>query len=492
MTKKIHFVVLLLLLIPFDSIAQSNKQKLPPNFLFVMVDDQAYDALGFYDRYPFLETPNMDRLAREGANFTNFFVTQSLCSPSRASFLTGTYPHVHGATQNKGQLDPNWEAYPSYTSILQQQGYETAMVGKIHMAHYRGKKHVRPGFDYWFSFIGQGKYFDPMVNENGKDYREKGYMTDILTNKAVEWLKEKRNVNKPFNLCLWHKAVHGPHSPAPRHSNIYKKEDIPKPPFNTHEENFSGKPEWQRIKAFSSKHEKYQRVDSLPKKSWPIREEKTKKMLETLIAVDESLGKVLETLEEIGELENTVVVFTSDNGYFMGEHTYSDKRIAYEPSMRIPMLIRYPKMIKPGIEIKEMCLNIDMAPTFLDLSNSNIPSYMQGESMVPLLKENKEVAWRDAAMFEYYVDDKYPNAGPDMLAVRTERYKLVDNFLKDDIDELYDLKKDPGEMNNLINNSEFDDVEKNLRNTLAKLRDKYKYNVDRDWWLRQVVNQSPK
>ena len=215
-------------------------------------------------------------------------------------------------------------------------------------------------------------------------------------------------------------------------------------------------------------------------------------MLETLIAVDESLGKVLETLEEIGELENTVVVFTSDNGYFMGEHTYSDKRIAYEPSMRIPMLIRYPKMIKPGIEIKEMCLNIDMAPTFLDLSNSNIPSYMQGESMVPLLKENKEVAWRDAAMFEYYVDDKYPNAGPDMLAVRTERYKLVDNFLKDDIDELYDLKKDPGEMNNLINNSEFDDVEKNLRNTLAKLRDKYKYNVDRDWWLRQVVNQSPK
>lgn len=149
-------------------------------------------------------------------------------------------------------------------------------------------------------------------------------------------------------------------------------------------------------------------------------------------------------------------------------------------------------MIKPGIEIKEMCLNIDMAPTFLDLSNSNIPSYMQGESMVPLLKENKEVAWRDAAMFEYYVDDKYPNAGPDMLAVRTERYKLVDNFLKDDIDELYDLKKDPGEMNNLINNSEFDDVEKNLRNTLAKLRDKYKYNVDRDWWLRQVVNQSPK
>lgn len=487
----------MLVLASFIACQPGNKsdeqQETPPNFLFVMVDDQPYDALGIYDRYPFLETPNMDRLAKEGANFTNFFVTQSICSPSRASFLTGTYPHIHGVNQNNPNVDPNWEDYPPYTSFLQEQGYETAMVGKIHMAHYQGEKHIRPGFDYWYSFIGQGDYFDPMVNDNGEEYQEKGYMTDILTDKAIEWLKERRNENQPFNLCLWHKAVHEPHAPAPRHTGLYESDELPEPPYNMHRETFAGKPEWQRIKAYNSKWREYQPVDSLPMKSWPFKEEKFKDLLRTLIAVDESLGKVLDTLEEMGELDNTVVVFTSDNGYFMGEHTYWDKRIAYEHSMRIPMLIRFPELIKPGTDIGELCLNIDMAPTFLDLSNSEVPGYMQGESMVPLFNnEKKDVDWRDAVMFEYYVDDAYPYAGPDMLAIRTDRFKLVDNFLEDDIDELYDLKNDPGEMNNLIDASEYEDVERRLRGELENLKDKYEYNSDRDWWLKQVVNGTQK
>lgn len=461
-----------------------------PNFLFVLVDDQPYDALGMYDRYPFLETPNLDKLAMEGVNFTNYFATQSICSPSRASFLTGKFAHIHGVNQNNHRVDPDWDSYPSYTSHLQNAGYETAMIGKIHMAHFKGEKHIRPGFDYWYSFIGQGDYFDPMINDNGIEYQEKGYMTDILTDKTIHWLKNERNKNKPFSLNLWHKAIHEDHSPAPRHEGIYANEDLPEPPFGMHTETFLGKPEWQRKKVFERKWREHMPIPSeLDEQEWPIKEEKFLKMLECILAVDESLGKVLAALEEEGELENTVVIFSSDNGYFMGEHTYHDKRIAYESSMRIPMIIRYPRLIEQGSEIDALCMNVDMAPTILELAGVKIPEYMQGKSKVNLM-EQKEENWRDAVLFQYYVDDAYPYAGPDMLAVRTDRFKLVDNFLEDDIDELYDLELDPGEMNNLISNPDYDEVEKQLRERLNALKEEYKYNPDRDWWLRQVV-QNP-
>ena len=203
-----------------------------PNFLFVLVDDQPFDAVGFMGRYPFLKTPNIDRLYNEGANVENFFVTQSICSPSRASFLTGTYPHIHGANQNNKHVDPNWDAFAPYTVHLQNAGYETAHIGKIHMAHKKGKDHIRPGFDYWYSFIGQGKYIDPPVNDNGKEYIEEGYMTDILTDKAIAWLNEKRDPSKPFSLNLWHKAVHEPHLPAERHKDLYEEAVLPPPPYD--------------------------------------------------------------------------------------------------------------------------------------------------------------------------------------------------------------------------------------------------------------------
>ena len=485
-TNYLLFLFVAMMALSFGS-CQEEKQK-QPNFLFVLVDDQPYDALESSGRYPFLKTPNMQRLSDEGATFENYFVTQSICSPSRASFLTGTYPHIHGVNQNNKHVDPNWERYQPYNAHLQRAGYQTAHVGKIHMAHYRNEKHIRPGFDYWFSFIGQGQYFDPMVNDNGKEYQEEGYMTDILTDKAISWLKEKRDPNKPFSLNLWHKAVHENHSPAPRHDKIFKDDSLPTPPYDTHLENFAGKPQWQRIKAWDSKWKEYVPADTLAPKKWPIKGDKFKKLLECLLAVDESLGKVLKTLEEMGELENTVVIYSSDNGYFMGEHGYWDKRIAYESSMRIPMLIRYPKVIKPGTVIKKNALNIDLAPTILELSGVEIPEYMQGKSMVTLFnpKEDSE-EWRSSFMFEYYVDDAYPYAGPNMLAIRSEKYKLVDAFLEDDIDELYDIQNDPGEMNNLINNPTYDAVEKQLREELETLKKKYNYNSDRDWWLRTQV-----
>ena len=459
-----------------------------PNFLFILVDDQPFDALQSSGRYPFLKTPNMQRLEDEGAKFDNFYVTQSICSPSRASFLTGTYPHIHGVNQNNRHVDPDWENYQPYNLFLQRAGYETAHIGKIHMAHYHNEKHIRPGFDYWYSFIGQGEYFDPMVNDNGKEYQENGYMTDILTEKAVGWLRERRDPNKPFSLNLWHKAVHEDHSPAPRHENLYANDSLPVPPYGTHLENFKGKPEWQRVKAWDSKWKEYVHTDSIMPKQWPIKGDKFKKLLECLAAVDESLGKVLKTLDEQGELDNTVVIYSSDNGYFMGEHGYWDKRIAYDNSMKIPMLIRYPKAIAPGTKIDEIALNIDMAPTILDWAGLEIPEYMQGKSMANLFNdaiENNE--WRQSFMFEYYIDDAYPYAGPNMLAIRTKKYKLVDALLLDDIDELYDLENDPGEMTNLIDDPKYQEIEDNLRLELEKLREKYRYNPDRDWWLRTQI-----
>jgi N-acetylglucosamine-6-sulfatase len=487
---KLSFLVILITSLLASCENKVGKEELKkPNFLFVLVDDQPFDALESSGRYPFLKTPNMQRLENEGAKFENYFVTQSICSPSRASFLTGTYPHIHGVNQNNKHVDPDWETYQPYNSHLQKAGYQTAHVGKIHMAHFEGKKHIRPGFDYWYSFIGQGEYFDPMVNDNGKEYQEKGYMTDILTDKAISWLKEKRDPNKPFSLNLWHKAVHENHSPAPRHKNIYGKHSLPVPPYNTHLENFKGKPEWQRIKSWDSEWKSYVHSDTITPKKWPIKGDKFKTLLECLLAVDESLGKVLATLEEIGELDNTVIIYSSDNGYFMGEHGYWDKRIAYENSMRIPMLIRYPKKIKSGTIIKENALNIDLAPTILELANVKIPKYVQGESMVKLFNKDEKTNWRNSFMFEYYVDDDYPYAGPNMLALRTEKYKLVDAFLTNDIDELYDLENDPGEMTNLINNPKYKDIEKQLRLELNKLREQYQYNTDRDWWLRTKLSQ---
>jgi len=459
-----------------------------PNILFVLVDDQPFDALGVNGRYPFLQTPNMDRLAAEGALFENFFCTQSICSPSRASFLTGTYPHIHGVNQNNRHVDPNWSAVPPISVHLQEAGYQTAHIGKIHMAHLKGKKHIRPGFDYWYSFIGQGEYFDPMVNDNGREYQETGYMTDILTEKAVNWLEKERDASRPFYLNLWHKGVHEDHSPAPRHQDLYKEYQLPTPPYDTHLETFKGKPEWQRIKAYDSVWRSYQPIPELPVKEWPIKGGKFMKLLKCLKAVDESLGTVLAKLDELGELDNTIIVFSSDNGYFMGEHTYWDKRIAYENSMRIPMLIRYPESVAPKTKIDQICLNIDVAPTLLDYAGVPVPDYMQGQSMKPLL-EGQDIAWRSSFLFEYYVDDAYPYAGPDMLAIRTDNYKLVDNDLEQDIDELYDLNADPGEMNNLINNEDYDSLEALLREELEGLKQKYSYNSDRDWWLRQVIEE---
>lgn len=457
-------------------VAQPSK----PNVVFILVDDLAYDAIESSGRYPFLKTPNISRLQKEGASFSNFFVTMALSSPSRASFLTGMYPHKHGVTQNNEKVDANWEKYPPYTTVLQANGYESAFIGKMHQASLWGKDQVRPGFDYWLGFRGQGHYFKNVFNENGVEFNKEGYITDVLTEFSRTWLLEKRNKDKPFHLCLWHKSVHGPFQPAPRHLGVFANDSLPLPPNKNGVTTYEGKPEWQKYK------KSYYKIwDKEPE--WNPKFQEPLDILETLLAVDESVGKIYATLQEMKQLDNTIFIFSSDNGYFMGEHGYWDKRISYEESMRIPMIIRYPAKVKADSQLKKMCLNVDIAPTILQLAGLKVPSYIQGKSMVPLFKNEERVNWRKQFIFQYFVDDEYPYAGPTQVALRTDRYKLVDNNLENDIDELYDLQNDPGEMNNLIANPTYGKVLAALRRRMEDEKKNIDYNDDRDFWLRQQV-----
>jgi len=474
----------------FSQCGEVGKEDNRPNFLFIMLDDQPFDAFEHAGRYPFLQLPHLDRLHQESVTFNNFFCTASICSPSRASFLTGTYPHIHGVNQNHPRVDPNWDDYPPYSVHLQKNGYQTAFVGKIHMAHLPGRSHIRPGFDYWLSFNGQGEYFNPELNENGREFVEQGYMTDILTDYAERWLREFREPGKPFHLALWHKAVHEPYTPPDRHRDLYAGEKLPEPPYGTHLETFEGKPEWQRIKAYDSNWRNYEPVPSLPVKEWNPYNSRYMTLLRCISAIDESVGHILELLEELDLLDNTVIIYTSDNGYFMGEHTYWDKRIAYENSIRIPMMIRYPKRFQPGLQVEDMGLNVDVAPTILEMAGIRVPSHMQGRSLLPVLTGEQKGALRESFLFQYWMDDAYPYAGPDQVAVRTTRYKYVDSFLENDINELYDLEKDPGEMNNLINNPAYADVLADMKQEQQRLIQKLGYHRDRDFWLRKVVGEN--
>ena len=430
---------------PCDLFAQARAgADARPNIIFILIDDLRWDAMSCVGYPPFLRTPNIDRIAKEGARFANAFVCISLCAPSRASFLTGMYPHKHGVRTNRGEeFDHSLATFPL---LLQQTGYDTAFIGKWHMAPTNAP---RPGFNYWLSFKGQGVYENPELNENGKEFKATGYMTDLLEGYAETWLRQPRN--KPFCLYLSHKAVHGPFTPAERHRNLYPDAEMPKPV--SFDDTFEGKPEWQRATQIMGGKKKKKAAPekvpaSLPPAIWDPKARGRIDYYRTLAAVDEGVGKILDILREQGKLDNTVIVFAGDNGYFMGEHRRGDKRLAYEESMRIPFLIRYPRLGRPGTVINEMALNIDLAPTLLDLAGVPIPATMQGKSFRPLL-EGKQVPWRTSFLYEYFKDGKF--TVPTMLAVRTESWKYVRYPDIKDLDELYDLKKDPYEMRNLVN-----------------------------------------
>ena len=413
-----------------------------PNIIFILTDDQRYDAMSCAG-HPWLKTPNMDRLAKEGVMFQNAFVTTSLCSPSRASFLTGCYAHTHEVFMNNGR-DPN-PSIPTFPQLLRKAGYQTAFIGKWHMARTNSP---RPGFDHWVGFSGQGRYDKNNLNVDGEIVRSEVYITDELTNYAVRFLKSKHD--RPFMLYLSHKAVHGPFKPAERHENLYSDIEI-KSQHNPND-NLAAKPEWGR------------KMD----KNW---KSQIRNYMRSLVAVDESLGRVLETLEAENILGDTVVVFAGDNGYFHGEHGGMwDKRAAYEPSIRIPLLMRYPPLARPGARCDAMVLNMDVAPTLLELAGVSVPGTTQGQSWLNVLKGRPG---RESFLYEYFqeVDRRFKR--PTVLAVRTKRWKYVTYPLADKLtDELYDMKNDPQELNNLIGNADCADVVERMKKELERLKTK--------------------
>ena len=411
-----------------------------PNIIFILTDDQRYDAMGCAG-HPFLKTPHMDRLAREGVLFKNAFVTTSLCSPSRGSFLTGCYAHTHEVFSNAGK-DPN-PACPTFPQLLQKAGYETAFIGKWHMA---ASNAPRPGFDHWVSFSGQGNYNRNELNVDGKPVNSEKYVTDDLTDYAVGFLTKKRT--KPFMLYLSHKAVHAPFTPAKRHANLYS--DVQIESRNNPKDNLAAKPAWGR------------KMD----KNW---KSQILSYFRALAAVDESVGRVLDTLKEIDALDNTAIVFAGDNGYFHGEHGGMwDKRAAYEPSMRIPFVMRYPKLAKPATRCEELVLNIDLAPTLLELAGLPIPGSMQGRSWVGVLQGRPG---RDSFLYEYFAERGDRFKRPVAVAVRTKRWKYVTYPLDSSLtSELYDLQTDPEELDNLIGDPKCGATLNELKDELENLK----------------------
>ncbi len=452
----------------------AGKREQRPNFVYIMTDDQPADGIGFMGRYPFLKTPNMDRLAAEGLWCKNAFVVTSLCSPSRAAFLTGCYAHRNSVEVNELN-DPGRDA-PFMPALLQECGYETAFIGKWHM-----KKGAMPrgGFDYWLSFDGQGEYIDPEINENGTAIKETGYITDILTDYAQRWLNKDRS--KPFCLFLWHKAAHGPFIPAPRHKELYKDAVIPEPV--SFADDYEGKPKWQRRGIMYGIHrvpwiesEGKPVPPTVPLKKWQADNPDYLDYFRTYSAVDESVGRIYNTLENMGCIDDTMLIYGSDNGFMLGEHqTPIDKRAMWEESIKIPFLIRYPKLVKPGTVINEMILNIDLAPTFLEFAGCPKPDNMQGSSFASILR-GRNSNWRKSFMYEYF-QEQYAPGIVTMVGVRTERYKYIEYPNQaGDINELYDLKKDPYEMQNLINDSAYAAKLKELETELKRLKKETGYD----------------
>jgi N-acetylglucosamine-6-sulfatase len=440
----------------------------PRNVIFILSDDHRYDFMGFTGKVPWLETPNMDRLAAEGAYFPNAFVTTSLCSPSRASILTGLYTHTHTVVDNQAPSPEDLVFFPQY---LQAAGYETAFFGKWHMGS--ADDDPRPGFDHWESFKGQGNYYAPTLNINGErvKYPDSVYVTDLLTEHAIEWL-ENRQSDKPFFLYLSHKAVHARFAPAKRHENSYEEEEIFYPPsFNTSKPQVTGKnpaapygtdtyygpgrtPDWQKMQ-----REGWHGVDYMyhGQMDFPTF---FKRYCETVRGIDESIGAVLSHLKARQLDQSTMLMYMGDNGFSFGEHGLIDKRHFYEESVKVPFLVRCPEILAGGQTIRQMVQNIDIGPTTLELMGLKTPGYMHGRSIVPVLAGNAE-GWRDRIFYEYYWEYDFPHT-PTMHGVRTDRYKYIRYHGIWDTNEFYDLQEDPDEMNNLIASPEHQELIKEL------------------------------
>lgn len=434
-------IALAVWLLPAAIVAGQPQPAKPRNVVFILSDDHRYDFMSFMKSAPpFLETPNLDRMAKQGAHLQNAFVTTSLCSPSRASILTGQYAHRHGIVDNTSPIPTGTVFFPQH---LQRAGYRTAYVGKWHMGEVDDVP--QPGFDHWVSFRGQGVYRDPLLNINGERQKVQGYTTDILTDQALEWLKRGTAdaANRPFFLYLSHKAVHAEFEPAPRHAGRYAKEPIPYPPTMADTEaNYRTKPRWVNEQRYS-----WHGVEHMYHGATQF-DQLYRDYCETLLALDESVGRVLDYLETSGLASSTLVIYMGDNGFLLGEHGLIDKRNAYEESIRVPMLAYAPGLIAPGTTLAQVVRNVDVAPTVLDLMHVEVPKTMDGRSFLPLLG-GATPPWEGELLYEYYWEYAFPHT-PTTLALRGDRYKFIYYPGVWDLQEFYDLELDPREQQNLI------------------------------------------
>jgi len=448
-----------------------------PNIIVIVVDDLRWDELGVAG-HPFLETPHIDGLAREGAFFTNAFHSVPLCSPNRASILTGQYPSRHGIIDNvaRNRMSHRLATFPQ---ALQADGYETAFLGKWHMGN---DPTPRPGFDHWVAIPGQGRTMNPELFEGGRIHEVPGYITDVLTDRALEFIQRERE--GPFFIYIGHKAIHPDavqlddgsvdlsvprgYVPAPRHRGRYEEMVFPRRPNNIASlSDLEGKPALQH--ALATKYsdeivEEFGEAELDPGSS----DETIRRRAEMLLAVDDGLGRIIETLEEEGILDDTFILFTSDNGFFYGEHGLSlERRMPYEESIRTPLIVRYPPLAQPGQRVDDLVASVDIAPTVLEVAGATIGDHIQGQSFVRSLQGYSTGA-RSSVFIEFFT---YENPFPwlldmDYRAIRTERYKFIHWMQYPDWGELYDLQEDPFETRNLVEEPGMEGVLEELKEEL--------------------------
>lgn len=462
-----------------------------PNILYVMADDHAYGEMSCYGN-SIIRTPNMDRLARAGVRFTNSFVTNSLCAPGRATCLTGAYSHINGVKGNSEAKDAPPEfirpGIVTYPEVLKQAGYKTAVVGKWHLTD------EPKGFDYSCVLPGQGVYFDPEFIENGKRRKIAGYATDITTDLALRFLETAGD--GPWAMIYQHKAPHRPFQPAPRHAHLFDDIEFPYPvTFNDDYATRKLAAEARDMQFDISLAGDY---PDLPKglsqpeqKKW-LYQRFVKDHYRAVAGIDENLGRVLDYLDRRNLANDTLIVYTSDNGFFLGEHGWYDKRFMYEPSLRVPLLIRYPRGARAGQVASQMVCNIDYAPTILDLAGLKPPGSMQGRSLRPILEGKPPRDWRRSMYYAYYEDSwKLAGKGKEAMSdpsfqyftahrvsphrgVRTERYKLIEYYAENGYYEMFDLLKDPNELVNVYDDPAVGRERSALRGELLRLRKQYR------------------
>jgi arylsulfatase A-like enzyme len=438
--------------------AMAPARRARPNLVVILIDDLRFDETAITG-HPYMKSPNIDRLAREGAMFLNAFHTTPLCSPNRASIVTGQYASRHGVFDNIGR-DALSHRLPNYHRPLQALGYETAHIGKWHMGN---DARPRPGYDTWISFRGQGTIVDPVLWEDGEERTVPGYVTDLLSARAVDFVDRARS--QPFALFLSHKAVHPDvqqrqdgtldmttmrgYIVPDRHRDLYRDGHYPmRPSVRPLDEVVADKPAWREV---------FEQRDALRARQpaaavvGSASQEEIRQRAAMMASVDEGVGALLEALERRGTLDDTLILFLGDNGFFFGEHgLQAERRFAYEEGIRTPFFVRYPPLARPGTTLEPMVLALDIAPTMLELAGGTPAPHIQGRSLVPLLR-GRARRWRTSFLVEYFNESAFPwLVGMSYKAVRTERHKLIHWIHKDGVDELYDLEQDPYEMTNVI------------------------------------------